>query len=81
MKIKRPIILFALCIFGSVLASQATKAKTSSGCPFSVKCDLDGASMLKEESYFNGIHESAKFGHDYYGANGKVHHYVIISCD
>lgn len=81
MKIKRAIILFALCIFGSALASQATKAKTSFGCPSSVKCDLDGQYMFQEETYFNGTHESAKYGHDYYGGNGKVHHYVIVSCD
>jgi hypothetical protein len=39
-----------------------------------VKCDLDGASMIEEESYYDEIHKTAKFGHDYYGPNGKVHH-------
>jgi hypothetical protein len=80
MKIKMVIILL-FCTVCSVLASQATKAKASHGCPNSVKCDLDGQYMSQEETYWNGLHESAKYGHDYYGPNGKVHHYVIVSCD
>ena len=50
-------------------------------CPMGVKCSLDGEYMTEEETYYNGLHESKKYGHDYYGPNGKVHHYVIVKCD
>jgi len=49
-------------------------------CPLTVRCKIDGAAMGEEETYVNGAHISKKFGHDYYGPNGKEHHYVIIQC-
>ncbi|MGB6835720.1 MAG: hypothetical protein WA660_01450 [Candidatus Acidiferrales bacterium] len=50
-------------------------------CPVMVKCSIDGEYMSQEETYWNAGHESIKYSHDYYGANGKEHHYVIVSCD
>jgi hypothetical protein len=81
---KRVLVLSALLLVAAFLlvSGNAVKAKAlTSGCPASVKCDLDGMSMIEEETYYNGIHKSVKYGHDYYGANGKVHHYVIVGCD
>lgn len=56
-------------------------AQSFGDCATSVKCSLDGEYMFQEESYYNGSHKSVKYGHDYYGSEGKVHHYVIVSCD
>ena len=50
-------------------------------CPFMVKCSIDGEYMMVEETYYNGIHKSQKFSHDYNGPNGKEHHYVVVACD
>jgi hypothetical protein len=50
-------------------------------CPISVKCSIDGQMMLQEETYYNGGHKSVKYSHDYYGPNGKEHHYIVVSCD
>jgi hypothetical protein len=50
-------------------------------CPLTVTCAIDGQMMMQEATYYNGGHKSIKYGHDYYGPNGKEHHYVIIACD
>jgi hypothetical protein len=58
----------------------APSTAIAEGC-YNVHCELDGQYMQQEECYFNGIHKSCKFGHTYYGANGPVHHYVMVSCN
>ena len=50
-------------------------------CPMTVKCSIDGQMMNNEECYYNGLHKSCKFSHDYYGPNGKEHHYRVVTCD
>jgi len=63
--------------FGLLLLAVPLRAS----CPVTLKCDLDGQYMSEEETYVNGMHVSKKYGHDYYGPNGTVHHYVIVKCD
>jgi hypothetical protein len=58
----------------------AATVRADSNCPVSVTCNIDGAIMLQEATYYNGPHKSVKYGHDYYGPNGKEHHFVIIDC-
>jgi hypothetical protein len=50
-------------------------------CPLTVTCSIDGQMMMQEAAYYNGSHKSIKYGHDYYGPNGKEHHFVITACD
>ncbi len=64
----------ALIVFLTVATARAD-------CPFTVKCSIDGQDMTREQCYYNGLHKSCKFSHDYYGANGKEHHYVVVACD
>jgi len=61
------------------LACAATAATAS--CPISVNCSLDGAYMMNEGCYYNGLHQTCKFGHTHYGPNGPEHHYVMVDCD
>lgn len=63
----------ALIVFIGVAAARAD-------CPVVVKCSIDGEGMMQEQCYINGSHKSCKFSHDYYGPNGKEHHYVIVVC-
>jgi hypothetical protein len=70
------VVVAALLLAG---AKTVTAKPAASGCPYSVKCKLDGALMGPEETYYNNGHKSIKYGHDTYG-HGE-HHYVIVSCD
>lgn len=80
-KLKAALVLLTLVVIGVMFSSNQMKAEPRpDGCPVVVTCLLDGQGMMVEETYLNGIHISKKYGHDYYGPNGKVHHYVILSC-
>ncbi len=61
-----------------ILCASSVRADN---CPMSVKCSIDGQIMLQEQTYYDGIHKSVKYGHDYYEGGQKEHHYVIVSCD
>jgi hypothetical protein len=71
---KGKFVLIALGILG------LTGIALADGCSF-VKCPTDGQMMMQEECYWNNLHRSCKFGHDYYGPSGKEHHYVMVACD
>lgn len=74
-------LLLTFAAIGIWTAQAKAKANRQDGCPSSVKCNLDGSYMFQEETYYNGLHKSVKYGHDYNGPDGTVHHYVIVSCD
>ena len=50
-------------------------------CPVSVTCSLDGQYESNEGCYWNGTHQTCKFGHTHYGANGPEHHYQMVDCN
>ncbi|MGP8271806.1 MAG: hypothetical protein ACLQLH_17215 [Terracidiphilus sp.] len=69
------------CFLAALLPVVFARTVHADNCPFSETCSIDGQMMMQEATYYNGIHKSVKYGHDYYGANGKEHHYVVVECD
>ena len=70
----KKMLLVLAVLAATVLAAHAM-------CPSSVTCDLDGMYMQSEGCYWNGMHQTCKFGHTHYGPNGPEHHYVMVNCD
>jgi hypothetical protein len=50
-------------------------------CPITVTCKIDGEEMRVEQVYNSEGHTSKRYGHDFNGMNGKVHHSVVVQCD
>ncbi len=74
---RRDMLRFLVALLPAVFVRKAS----ADNCPFSEICSIDGATMLQEDAYYNGIHKSVKYGHTYNGPNGQEHHYVIVACD
>jgi hypothetical protein len=49
-------------------------------CPSSLKCDRDGEWMPLEMTYEEDGHVKKRYGHDYFGTQGKEHHQVTLVC-
>jgi hypothetical protein len=78
----RSVFVALLLTFAAIgIWTSQAQAKRQDACSVMIKCDLDGEYMSQEETYYNGMHKSVKYGHDYYGSEGKIHHYVIVSCN
>ena len=60
----------------ALLGLMIPQAKAS--CPFTMHCELDGTMMMEEDTYYNGIHKSIKYGHTNYKGE---HHYVVVQCN
>jgi hypothetical protein len=50
----------------------------AANCPFTVTCDLDGATMYKVRSEWTGIHEVGVYQHR--TSDGHIHQ-VLVRCD
>lgn len=65
------VLLVTLAILGMAVAAKAS-------CGFTHQCPLDGQTMLLEETYYNGLHQSQKWGHS--ALNGE-HHSFVYQCN